>query len=182
MPDTRTRHELATLVAADALTCGPAAFDHWATEIDATFGNLDGLLGHVSARWYTAFYASLDAQLESADPDLAALWDSLAEIHPGYRILLEAGVDHPVLLKNFAYQCDRVQQTTGIDMRTALAARYPRHLSTAVVSAPSRKWFHKVGSAADVACYFRRIGEHLHISRSPVDAQVPLASTAGEQL
>nr|WP_235916441.1 hypothetical protein [Spelaeibacter cavernicola] len=127
MSDAHTRHELAQAVAADALLCGPTAFETWNTDIESVFGDVDGLLGHVGARWYTAFYSLLDAEFEmQGEPDIATTWDRLAEIHPGYRALLEIGSTNQAVLESFAYQCDRVEKTTGFDMRAALATRYPR--------------------------------------------------------
>ena len=178
MPETRTstptRHEVAQLVAADALHDGGAAFERWHKDIESTFGSVDTLLGHVSARWFTAFYASLDAELEMSsgdhEPNLALIWDRIADVHPGYRLLLELGSTRPVLTEGFAYQCDRVQATTGIDMRAALATRYPRlpePVSASSTALPRRR-FHTMTSADAIACRIRRIGRRLRPTHGSV--------------
>ncbi|MFI0483347.1 hypothetical protein [Actinomadura sp. 9N215] len=70
-------------------------------EIEAVFGDEDGLLLAMYARWFHAFGANLDDELEAAAGDLAAAvrnaWRRTAERHPALRTVLGAHAQNPRL-------------------------------------------------------------------------------------
>ncbi len=90
------------------------------TEVDAEFGDLDGLLLAVAHRWHTALLAHLDAVLEDDPPDLPAavseLWQAQARVHSASRSLLDAHADRPPLVAAAARQRGDVLAATGVDL------------------------------------------------------------------
>jgi hypothetical protein len=110
-------------------------------EVDAVFGDLDGLLLTVARRWHTAFVAHLDAVLEEAPPDLPAavaeLWQVQARIHAASRALLDAHADRPPLVAAAARLRDDVLAATGVDLATITGAP-PRYRATTGSASPAR--------------------------------------------
>lgn len=88
-------------------------------EVEAEFGDLDGLLLAVARRWHTAFVAHLDAVLEDDPADLPAavaeLWRSQARTHAGSVALLDAHADRPVLVDARNRLQRDVLAATGVD-------------------------------------------------------------------
>jgi hypothetical protein len=70
-------------------------------EVTAEFGDVDGFLLALHARWATAVHAHLDAVLEDPPDDVptavAQLWRALATRHAPLRALLDASSTRPAV-------------------------------------------------------------------------------------
>lgn len=109
-------------------------------EVDAEFGDLDGLLLAVAHRWHTALLAHVDAVLEDDPPDLTAavteLWQAQARIHAASRALLDAHASRPPLAAAAARQRGDVLAATGVDL-DSISGPPPRDRATTASASPT---------------------------------------------
>lgn len=100
--DNRRRRALMDQTLADPLTAStgqiPAGYR---AAIDAHFGDMDGLLLALYSRWFHAFGARFDAELEASPTNVAAAarraWNSLADDQPVLHAVLRHYLHRPRL-------------------------------------------------------------------------------------
>lgn len=142
--EVRRRQRLLTAALDDVATCGdPGALDRH--PIGETFGNLDGFLLAVHARWATAVLARVDAVLEADPVDparaLGAHLRELAGPFAGTRLLLEAHADRPQLAAAVEQLRSRVLVDLGVDVdELAPPGRARRHYSCLRSLLPLLRW------------------------------------------
>lgn len=121
MSENRARNQLLDTVLADVTRTGLPLVTR-IDEANATFGGVDAFLLAAQHRWYTAFYAHLDAVLEDPGNDagesVARMWGSVAASHPALRALLDAYAERPALAAVDAQHRDRVRRDVGVDLAT----------------------------------------------------------------
>lgn len=119
MSEIRVRHRLLADVLADVARTGHPVVTR-TEEVAAAFGDLDAFLLAAQHRWYTAFYAHLDAVLEDPHGDLdtavACMRADLVAAQPALRALLDAHAQRPILALVEAQHRHRVLTDVGVDL------------------------------------------------------------------
>lgn len=121
----RTRHQLLEAVLADVARTGRPLVTH-IDEVTAEFGDVDAFLLAAQHRWYTAFYAHLDAVLEDptdVQESVARMWWQLARQMPALRALLDVHTGRSILGVVEAQHRHRVLRDVGVDLATLPAAQ-----------------------------------------------------------
>lgn len=126
---TARRHELLASVLAQIARDGEVgASGALRGPIAEVFGGFDGLVGAACQRWYAAFGARLDNEIETGERDPAAgaerAWRSLAADQPALHQLVTAGAGYPAAVEAADRQARLLRATTGVEL-AALSGHGP---------------------------------------------------------
>lgn len=109
---THRRNDLLTAVAADIPRVGlEATLSAYGDRIETTFGGLDDFALAAFQRWFTAFTARLDTELEPSE-----IFAALTDRNPGLWAIVSAHLDRPEVARVWGRQRSTLLHQLGIDL------------------------------------------------------------------
>lgn len=111
---THRRNNLLTAVAADVPRVGlEAALSAYGDQLETAFGSLDEFALAAFQRWFTAFAARLDTELEPGE-----IFASLTERNPGLWAIVAGHLDRPEVARAWGRQRTMLLHQLGIDLNS----------------------------------------------------------------